>query len=180
MIIRSRPAGNSGVFVCVFVFVSYPDTIRACVRITLPSTLILFVCLCVCFSVFSLVEYPDTIAIDGLPGCYCQERCDEMDCDGQTIITLTDVNEIPQNGSAPMLTTLSDCGADFREFLSGGAGPLHLHMRLATMATPMTMTDAAATARLSGLPGPAQQWRAARPHARWTHDKHGPLSPLFE
>ena len=133
MIIRSRPAGNSGVFVCVFVFVPYPDTIRACVRITLPSTLIQFVCLCVCFSVFSLVEYPDTIAIDGLPGCYCQERCDEMDCDGQTIITLTDVNEIPQNGSAPMLTTLSDCGADFREFLSGGAGPLHLHMRLATM-----------------------------------------------
>ena len=124
MIIRSRPAGNSGVFVCVFVFVPYPDTIRACVRITLPSTLIQFVCLCVCFSVFSLVEYPDTIAIDGLPGCYCQERCDEMDCDGQTIITLTDVNEIPQNGSAPMLTTLSDCGADFREFLSGGAGPL--------------------------------------------------------
>ena len=103
MIIRSRPAGNSGVFVCVFVFVPYPDTIRACVRITLPSTLILFVCLCVCFSVYSLFEYPDTIAIDGLPGCWCQERCDEMVCDGQTIITRIDVNEIPQTSVPQML-----------------------------------------------------------------------------
>ena len=39
-------------------------------------------------------EYPDTIAIDGPAAggsCYCQERCEEMECTGQTIITAADV-----------------------------------------------------------------------------------------
>ena len=81
--------------------VECPDT--TCAHMTLRRTLILIVCLRVRLSVHSLVEYPDTIAIDGLPGCWCQERCDEMECDGQTIITRADVYETFQT-SVPLNT----------------------------------------------------------------------------
>ena len=40
-------------------------------------------------------EYPDTVAIDGLPSCYCQDRCEEVDCDGQSIVTRNNVEPGP-------------------------------------------------------------------------------------
>jgi hypothetical protein len=41
-------------------------------------------------------EYNDTVAIDGPPeNCFCQDRCDEMMCDGQSIITRNDVEPGP-------------------------------------------------------------------------------------